>query len=242
MNTAILLSGGTGSRVHLNIPKQYIRHEGHMMVTFSLRALLECRHIDSVCIVADSAWTEAILTDAKECGLDISRVIGFAAPGANRQGSVLNGMELLISRTYGEKGADFISDDDTVLIHDAARPFLSEALLDGCYESIEDYDGVMPVLPMKDTVYQSVDGVSVSKLLNRDELFAGQAPELFRLKGYYDANKALWPDKILDIRGATEPAFKAGMNIRMIPGDEDNIKITTDKDMEIYRERIRGLR
>jgi 2-C-methyl-D-erythritol 4-phosphate cytidylyltransferase len=89
----------------------------------------------------------------------------------------------------------------------------------------------MPALPMKDTVYQSIDGQRITGLLNRQEIYAGQAPELFLFKKYYEANLSLLPDRILQINGASEPAIMAGMDIVVIPGDERNIKITTAEDV-----------
>ncbi len=95
----------------------------------------------------------------------------------------------------------------------------------------------MPVLPMKDTVYYSRDGQTVGKLLDRSTIYAGQAPEVFVLGRYYEANRRLLPDDILRINGSTEPAILAGMDIAMIPGDEGNFKITTKADLERF-ERI----
>ena len=141
----------------------------------------------------------------------------------------------LISKD-SQKSNNQITDKDTVLIHDAARPLLTGELLEKCYKALSGHDGVMPVLPMKDTVYLSEDGNGVSELLDRKKVFAGQAPELFRFKKYYDANMNLMPDKILNINGASEPAIMAGMDIVMIPGDERNFKVTTDTDMERFRE------
>ena len=91
---------------------------------------------------------------------------------------------------------------------------------------------MMPVLPMKDTVYLSNDGKNISGLIDRSTVFAGQAPELFRLERYYEANVRLLPDEIYKINGASEPAVMAGLKIAMIPGDEKNCKITTAEDLE----------
>jgi 2-C-methyl-D-erythritol 4-phosphate cytidylyltransferase len=90
----------------------------------------------------------------------------------------------------------------------------------------------MPVLPMKDTVYMSNDGKKVDALLDRSTIYAGQAPELYRLKPYYDACVSLLPQEILSINGSTEPAIRAGLDVAMIPGDEGNYKITTKADLE----------
>ena len=101
-------------------------------------------------------------------------------------------------------------------------------------EAVIDSEGVMPVLPMKDTVYLSRDGKKVHELLNRSEIYAGQAPEVFRFGKYIRANEALLPDKIKSVNGSTEPAILAGMDITMIPGDEGNFKITTKADLERF--------
>lgn len=89
---------------------------------------------------------------------------------------------------------------------------------------------------MKDTVYYSKDGRQITSLLDRQAVFAGQAPELFRLGTYYQANERLLPEEILRINGSTEPAVLAGMQIAMVPGDERNFKITTPADLERFRQ------
>ncbi len=245
MNNALLLSGGTGSRISTDIPKQYLTVGGRMLVTYALEPLLTSPLIDRVAIVADQAWREAVLEDVRKAGMGTEKITGFADPGRNRQGSILNGLQLIISQinkqsdggcSCGSDGADGIEDADTVLVHDGARPFLSVKMLHACYEALEGYDGVMPVLPMKDTVYLSRNGRGVDGLLDRGSIYAGQAPELFLLKKYYRANTALLPHKILEVNGSTEPAVMAGMDIAMIPGEERNFKITTGADLQKARE------
>ena len=109
-------------------------------------------------------------------------------------------------------------------------------LLNACYDALNGHDGVMPVLPMKDTVYLSEDGRNVTGLMDREKVFAGQAPELFKFVPYYQANMALMPDKIHRIKGATEPAFSYGLDITMVNGNEDNFKVTTGADLDRYKQ------
>ena len=99
---------------------------------------------------------------------------------------------------------------------------------------LQGHDGLMPVLPMNDTVYLSQDGTRVTDLLDRSKVYAGQAPEVFRIGRYYEANRKLLPDRIRQINGSTEPAILDGMDIVMIPGDEGNFKITTRADLERF--------
>lgn len=235
MNYAILLSGGTGTRIGSDKPKQYMKANSHMMVTWALKALLECDAVDSIFIVAEHEWRELIEADADEAGLDARKIGGYAIPGTNRQTSILNGMQEIIRSVDEKIDIAVMNDGDTVLIHDAARPFVTVRLLNDCYGALSGHGGVMPVLPMKDTVYLSEDGMAVSELLNRKKVFAGQAPELFYFKPYYKANMALMPDKIHKVNGASEPAIISGMRIKMIPGEEDNFKVTTIADLNRFK-------
>ena len=85
MNYAILLSGGTGTRTGSEIPKQYVRRNGHMMITEALGVLLQSSYRDKVVIAADEAWKDEILKDARAAQLPTDRIIGFAMPGDTRQ-------------------------------------------------------------------------------------------------------------------------------------------------------------
>jgi 2-C-methyl-D-erythritol 4-phosphate cytidylyltransferase len=162
---------------------------------------------------------------------------GFSDPGDNRQLSILNGLKDVYGDCCDSVSGAF-DEDVLVIVHDAARPLVSVALISACINACEGHDGVMPVLPMKDTVYLSEDGKAVSSLINRDQIFAGQAPEVYRLERYIKACEKLLPDKIMDIRGSTEPAIMDGMDIVMVPGDEGNFKITTRADLERYIELV----
>ena len=128
----------------------------------------------------------------------------------------------------------YADDNDCVLIHDAARPLVSDDLVKRCIESTYKHDGVLPVLPMKDTLYYSEDVKTISSLLSREKIFAGQAPEAFNLGKYFKANYDLMPDRILEINGSSEPAVIAGMDIAIIEGEESNFKITTKADMDKF--------
>ena len=228
MIIALILSGGSGVRLGSDIPKQYIEVNDRPVISYCIERLSCHGDIHAMQIVAAREWQKQIKGWLEK--YDTHRKFrSFSLPGDNRQLSICHGLEDI--REYAD-------DSDVVLIHDAARPLLSEEMITDCVKAMEGHDGVMPVLPMKDTVYRSVDGKTVSALLERTEIYAGQAPEAFRIGLYYEANRRLFPDKIREINGSTEPAIMAGMNIAMIPGDEGNIKITTPSDLERFRRLI----
>ena len=237
----LLLAGGTGTRLGANIPKQYIKVNGRMIIDYCMENLLECGQTDGLWIVADEMWRGAI---TESCAKK-EAILGFSAPGASRAGSIRNGINDLWDYLQAEKTYDELQDavqrpeDTIVVIHDAARPLVSSALMDKLKQACATHDGAMPVLPMKDTIYYgSADGSKIEKLLDRDRLFAGQAPEAFRLGLYRDAILRLSDDQTDKLRGTTEPAIMAGLDIVMVDGEESNFKITTPADLERFEKTI----
>lgn len=224
MNIAIMLSGGIGSRIGGEIPKQYLKINEKRIIYYSLDAIINSKYIDKICIVANREWQSNL---DKELSLDAKeKLLGYAEPGENRQLSILSGLRFI------KEALPAVGDEDIVLIHDAARPYLTEDMIKNYIEALAGHDGVIPVLPMKDTVYVSEDGKTISALVERKTIFAGQAPEVFKFNKYLEANERLIPEKILSINGSTEPAIMACMDIVMVAGEEKNIKITTKEDIE----------
>lgn len=230
MNIVIILAGGTGTRLGAELPKQYIEVNGKPVIGYCLDRFLQCDRVDAIQIVAQEQWRDQIRSYMERFG-EADKLRGFSQPGSNRQLSIWHGLQDVMN--YADREA-------CVMIHDAARPMLTEKFVRNCFEQMEGYDGVLPVLPMKDTVYYSEDGKQVTSLLKREAVFAGQAPEVFRLGKYYDANAALLPDEIMKINGSTEPAVLAGMNIRLIEGDEANFKVTTRADLNRLKQILSG--
>lgn len=246
MNVALILSGGVGTRLGGDVPKQYRMVGGKPVIAYCLETLAQQKEIEAIQIVAEPSWQEFIMENRRKPVSDDSvlkasgkgepdsadsvwklKFRGFSLPGDNRQLSIWNGLQDI---------RKFAGEEDVVLIHDAARPLLSAELIQACFKGMEGYEGVLPVLPMKDTVYLSENGQEISGLLDRKQIFAGQAPEAFRIGSYYRANQSLFPDRIRQMNGSTEPAILAGMKIRMIPGDERNFKITTREDLTRFEE------
>ena len=224
MTAAIILSGGTGARVGSDIPKQYIEVAGKPIIAYCIETFEKSPETDKIVIVCADEYREIVR------GLisDEGKFAGFAAPGKTRQLSILSGLNAL---------RGILGDDDGVVIHDAARPLVTEDMIRTICEMLSDADAVLPVLPMKDTVYE-IDGGKVVSNLERSRIAAGQAPEGFKYGAYVKANEALLPDAIYEISGSMQPAVMSGMNIITVPGDENNFKITTPADLTRFEEII----
>ncbi len=229
MNIAIILAGGVGSRVKSDVPKQFVELSGKMMIVHSMEPFGESMLVNNIQIVADESYRNQIEDAIADEPALSEKVLGFSDPGENRQLSIFNALKDIEKMGLG----DMV---DGVIIHDAARPFVMRETIEECLMALDKHDGAMPVLPMNDTVYFSRTGERVDELLNRNTIFAGQAPEAFLYRKYLKANEDLLPDRILLIKGSTEPAIMAGMDVAMIPGDQRNFKVTTDVDLERARE------
>ena len=222
MNIALILAGGFGNRLGNDIPKQYVEVAGKPLIAYCLSVFEKHLSIDAIQIVAAEDWHFFIEAWTG------SKLKGFSKPGYNRQLSILNGLKDILK--YATKS-------DVVVIHDAARPLVSTELISSCIKACQFHDGVIPVLPVKDTMYMG-NGRQITALLNRRFIYAGQAPEAFRLGSYYEANLQLLPEKILKINGSTEPAILAGLDVALIDGDEKNFKITTAVELEEFKRSV----
>ena len=234
MNIAMILSGGTGTRLGGDIPKQYIEVKSRMIIEYALQPFLENDYIDKIIVVISEDWIKALCASGIKQN---EKFMCYAKAGDSRQKSIYNGL----SEAF-EHGA---CDDDVTIIHDAARPNISSKLISDCIKPLLDnyeIDGVMPVIPVKDTMYQSRDGHTISSLLNRDEIYAGQAPEAFRFGKYYSLHRNLSKKELAEIRGSTVIAYQNGMKIKLIPGDEHNYKITTMNDLEKFKSEVLGVK
>ena len=205
----------------LDLPKQYLLFRGSPIISCSLRTFDRHPLIDRLIIVADRQWRTYVDRWLLKDG--IKKFAGYADPGETRQYSIISGL----------KEIERLAGADKVIIHDAARPLVSAELITSCLESLDGCDGVMPVLPAKDTFYLLDEKGMASKLLPRSLLAAGQAPEAFDFKKYYAANMSLSREEILMINGSSELAIKCGMKVRTVRGDEKNIKITTRSDLTL---------
>ena len=158
-NIAIILAGGVGSRMgNFGTAKQYLKVNGKTIISYSLDKFESHPLIDEIIVVAAEEHHSLLH------GYNYSKISAIVPNGATRQHSVLNGLKAAVSIS-GNK-------DDIVLIHEAARPLVSDRIIEECIDAIGKYDGAMPAVKVKDTIYQSHNGATISKLLNRSELYA----------------------------------------------------------------------
>lgn len=220
MNIALILAGGTGTRLRRGIPKPFVSVRGKMVITHCLEAVSAHPRIDVIQIVAEEEWRERIYEQMPKAAL--RKISGFSKPDSNRQRSIFNGLKMIMPSA--EKS-------DIILIHDATRPLVSQSLISSCLKACEKHDGAIPVLPVEDTIYLR-KGECVASYHERGTVYTAQTPEVYHLKKYYAANRKLLPEKLDLINDSVEPAILAGMDLAMISGEEINFKVIESIDLE----------
>ena len=206
--SAIVVAAGSGSRA--GGAKQWRVVAGRPVIAWSVEALLKAGAREVVVVIAADAEATAQTALA---GLSGWRAV---PGGATRAASVQAGLAALTA-----------DDAEPVLIHDAARPFLSADVIAALLQGLEGADGALPALAVADSLRRAEDDFIVSGV-DRDNLWRAQTPQAFRLKTIRDAYAA-WPND----EAATDEAAvveRAGGRVRLIPGDPRLLKLTYPED------------
>lgn len=190
---------------------------------YSVCKFASCPEIDSITIVLADQWRPFV--DDYLTKVPFHGHFFYAEAGSSRQHSVLNGLNAIKS---------FAGDDDLVFVHDAVRPLFPLSNIYDGLEACRTYDAALPVISVKDATYQSSDSKMMSGVLPREELFSGQSPECFVYGQFMNAHSCFSSAELDAIRGCSELMFRAGMTVRLIPGTEQNYKITTIEDLKAF--------
>lgn len=223
MNLAVILSGGAGMRMGADIPKQYMELLGKPVLVHTAEQFQRCGLVEHIVIVAAREWEDRIWAWKERFGL--SKLCALAPAGENRQRSILSG--LLAARDL------FESQGDGVIIQDAARPLTGDALIESLLEGLKEAPAILPALPVTDTVYTSADGGRVDGLLDRSKLYARQAPEAFSYKRYLELYLSAAAEELDNTSGSCQLPYQVGWDVKIIPGERDNIKVTYPEDIEL---------
>ena len=215
---ALIVAAGRGHRVGGPLPKQYRQLAGRTVLGHSVQRFAAHPRIDRVRVVISPADRSLYDEAVHEGGAAAdAALLAPVAGGATRQDSVRNGLESLTD-----------APPDLVLIHDGARPLVSAALIDGALDALEDHDGALPALAVSDSLKRAAPGSAViAGAAPREGLWRAQTPQGFRYPAILDAHRSAAGSALTDDAAVAE---QAGLSVALTPGDEDNLKITTEQD------------
>ena len=208
MNSAVIVAGGSGSRFGGDIPKQFIKIDGQEILSFSVHTFNTHPQVDEVIIVCHPDWKKHIITNYPDCKV--------VEGGKRRQDSSL-------------KGVRAVSDEaENVLIHDAARPFVSKKIIGDCLSALENADGSAPIIKASNSLIQLE--MEKTTYLDRSKIREVQTPQCFRKELIREALSS-------DIEGTDDIGivlrFFPESKLKFIPGNWENFKITTKMDLQV---------
>jgi len=211
---ALLVAAGAGERLGEERPKAFVKLGELPLLAEPLRRLDESDWVDAIVVAVPADWEEPAILLAEE--LSASKVVAAVRGGATRAESVRAAL------------AEVPDDALVVLVHDAARPLLSEDVLERVLAPLsEGWDGVVPGVPIVDTV-KTVLGEAVTGTLAREKLIAVQTPQAFLASKLREAYAG-------DLAGATDCSSLVearGGRVKWVEGDLRLLKVTTNADLE----------
>ena len=211
---AVIVAAGRGERLGLDRPKAFAKLNGRPLLAESMERLEWSEWIDSIVVVAPPDWEEPVILLAEELGC--GKVVAAVPGGESRAASVRAGL------------AEVPEDAAVVLVHDAARPVLAEEVVDRLLTTLnEGWDGVVPGLPIADTV-KRVEGEQVVETIDRKSLVVAQTPQAFVWPALRDAAAAS-----VDATDCAALVEARGGRIKVVPGDPRLVKVTEPADLDL---------
>jgi 2-C-methyl-D-erythritol 4-phosphate cytidylyltransferase/2-C-methyl-D-erythritol 2,4-cyclodiphosphate synthase len=208
---AILVAGGTGTRFGAATPKQFLTLLGRPLIRHAAAALAP--QVTFLQPVGDAEAIAAALAGIPH--------LPPVAGGATRQASVRAGLEAL---------ADLPAPPDLVLVHDAARPFVPPGTVPALIEALAQAPGAIPAAPVADTLKRAEAGM-VAATVPRENLFRAQTPQGFRFDTLLALHRATPTPGAAPATDDAALLEAAGLAVALVPGAEDNIKITYPEDL-----------
>ena len=216
MNGVIIVAAGTGSRMKKGINKQFIKLNSKEIIAYTIDKFYNNENIDDIVVVIkkdeEDYFIENIINKYKFENIKI------AYGGAERQDSVYNGIKKL------EKNCDI------VLVHDGARPFITDNIIKNSIAQAKEHNAVVVGVKVKDTIKVVSEDGNIVDTPNRSYLWSVQTPQVFK----YEIITKAYQDAYNDNYYGTDDAMlveRIGYNVKMVEGSYDNIKITTQEDL-----------
>lgn len=221
--TAIIPAAGIGKR--MNAKKQFLEISGLPVLVHTVKVMNECQVIDEIVIAVPGDDIES----TKELIKDFVKVKAVITGGEERQDSVYNGI----------KAVDPESDEDLIVIHDAARPLITKELISAAVMEAKVSKAVIVGVPSKDTIKMVSENNEVVETLERNKIWLIQTPQVFNyslIKEAYDR-----ADKV-GYRATDDSRLveRLGIKVKVVMGSYDNIKITTKEDLHVAQAILNG--
>lgn len=224
MNSVVIVSAGKGSRMKANINKQFLKIRDKEVIAHTIDKFYNNKNIKEIIIVIREDEKEFF--DENIIKKYRYKNIKIAFGGKERQDSVYNGLK------------EVDENCEIVLIHDGARPFVSNEIIEKSIENAKKYNSAIVGVPVKDTIKIVNEDNDVVNTPNRSRLWSIQTPQVFDYSLIMKAHEKAKNDKYYGTDDSMLMEY-LGYNVRVVEGEYNNIKITTPEDLKIAEEILR---
>lgn len=224
MTVALIIAGGSGTRMHQDIPKQFLNVNDRPVIVYTMQAFQEHPDVDVIAVVCIEGWERVLWAYARQ--FNITKLQHVVSGGETGQASIRNGLQEL------EKHC---APDDIVLIHDAIRPMVSGEIISDCIVKTRQYGSAVAAVPCAEAMMETRDGVSSVGSYPRDKLKRTQTPQGFRLGKICELHRRALEAGITNSVASCTLSIELGEQIYFSIGSEKNIKLTTIEDVDIFK-------
>ncbi len=217
---AVILAGGRGYRLANETPKQFLDLVNRPIIAWSLEKFDKLSEINGILVAVPDEFKKSIQDISEK--QRITKLVKIVAGGATRQGSAYN---VLCSMDFG--------DDDILIFHDAARPFIKKNIVKECIKEAELHGASGVYVKAVDTIAKG--GEFIDSIPPREGLYYTQTPQAFRFSTIKEAHEKARSRDILNATDDVQLVIDSGHRVKIVEGDPGNIKITTPFDLELAR-------
>lgn len=221
---ALIIAGGRGSRMHQDIPKQFLTVNEKPVLVYTMEAFQQHPEVDAIAVVCLKGWEKILRAYAKQ--FEITKLKYVVVGGKNGQDSIRNGVYEL-EKHYKE--------DDVVLIHDAIRPLVSAEIISDCIVKTKTYGSAIASIPCNEAILQTEDGKVSTGSYPRSLLRRAQTPQGFLIGKICDIHRrALEAGNTNSVASCTL-MIEMGEQVHFSSGSDKNIKLTSIEDFDIFK-------
>ena len=223
MKIALLTAAGSGTRMHLDIPKQFVHVNNKPIIVHTMERFQEHPQIDAIIVVTIPTWVDFVWAYAKQ--FNITKLKWVVPGGATGQESIMNGLSEL---------KPHCSPDDVVMIHDGNRPLVDQDVISNSIAVFNEKGGAITAIPVVEAVFVTKDGETSDKSIPREELVRTQTPHTFTLKKMLDTYEEAQKRGLVNTTAICTVLAELGETVHFSIGNEKNLKITTMADLELF--------
>lgn len=224
MNIAMIIAGGSGNRMHQDIPKQFLTVNEKPVIIYTLEVFQKHPAIDEIVVVCIEGWEQVLWAYVRQ--FNLSKVVSIVKGGECGQNSIYKGLKEI------EKGH---VQDDIVLIHDAIRPMVSEEIISDCINKTIEYGSAVATIPCAEAMLISENQENSNQIFDRNNLKRTQTPQGFHVGKLIDIHRKAIAQGITNSTASCTLMIEMGEKVYFSKGAEKNLKLTTVEDIDIFK-------